>query len=83
MPPHVINKIMKNAQLLRKAHSNLELLRKCRTSGRQRRHAANKFSTDDPLLEQIRDEIPKTDVNTLTPEEALFKLNEIKTLLRK
>lgn len=38
---------------------------------------------DDPLLYQIRDDILSTDINTLTPVEALMKLNEIKTLLGK
>ncbi|HAG16541.1 MAG TPA: DNA mismatch repair protein MutS [Bacteroidales bacterium] len=38
---------------------------------------------DDPLLYQIRDEILSTDINTLTPVEALLKLNEIKKLLGK
>lgn len=36
---------------------------------------------DDPLLEQIRDEILNTDVDNLTPVEALNKLNEIKRLI--
>ncbi len=38
---------------------------------------------DDPLLEQIKTDILKTDINTLTPVEALMKLNEIKALLTK
>ncbi|MDA3905634.1 MAG: DNA mismatch repair protein MutS [Bacteroidales bacterium] len=38
---------------------------------------------DDPLLYQIRDDILSTDINTLTPVEALMKLNEIKNLLGK
>lgn len=38
---------------------------------------------DDPLLYQIRDEILSTDINTLTPVEALLKLNEIKKMLGK
>jgi len=38
---------------------------------------------NDPLLEQIRDDILDTDINTLTPVEALMKLNEIKNLLKK
>ncbi len=38
---------------------------------------------DDPLLENLRDEILNTDVNTLTPVEALMKLNSIKNLLEK
>lgn len=38
---------------------------------------------DDPLLYQIRDDILRIDINTLTPVEALLKLNEIKKLLGK
>ncbi len=38
---------------------------------------------DDPLLEQIKEDILNTDINTLTPVEALMKLNEIKKLLGK
>ena len=38
------------------------------------------FQLDDPVLSQIRDEIKNLDVNTLTPVEALMKLNEIKKL---
>ena len=36
------------------------------------------FQLDDPVLEAIRDEIKNTDINSLTPLEALNKLNEIK-----
>jgi DNA mismatch repair protein MutS len=39
------------------------------------------FQLNDPLLEQIKDEIVSTDINTLTPVEALMKLNEIKKLI--
>jgi DNA mismatch repair protein MutS len=38
------------------------------------------FQLDDPVLKQIRDEIKNLDINTLTPLEALNKLNEIKKL---
>ncbi len=41
------------------------------------------FQLDDPVLEQIREEILRVDVNNLTPVEALNKLNEIKKLLGK
>jgi DNA mismatch repair protein MutS len=41
------------------------------------------FQLDDPVLSQIREEIINIDINTLTPVEALFKLNEIKKLLGK
>ena len=38
------------------------------------------FQLDDPVLEQIRDEVKHLDINNLTPLEALNKLNEIKKL---
>ncbi|HYG51396.1 MAG TPA: DNA mismatch repair protein MutS [Flavobacteriales bacterium] len=36
------------------------------------------FQLNDPVLEQIKEQIEKTDIDTLTPVEALIKLNEIK-----
>ena len=39
------------------------------------------FQLDDPVLEQIKHEITKIDIDTLTPIEALMKLNEIKKLV--
>ena len=38
------------------------------------------FQLDDPVLIQIRDQIKGIDINSLTPLEALNKLNEIKKL---
>ncbi len=38
------------------------------------------FQLDDPVLIQIRDQIKGIDINSLTPIEALNKLNEIKKL---
>lgn len=38
---------------------------------------------NDPLLEEIREDILHIDINSLTPVEALMKLNEIKKLLKK
>ena len=40
------------------------------------------FQLDDPVLEQIRDEIKNLDINNLTPVEALNKLNDIKRIIR-
>ncbi|WP_028376690.1 DNA mismatch repair protein MutS [Leeuwenhoekiella sp. MAR_2009_132] len=39
------------------------------------------FNLDDPLLEEIKEEILHIDIDTLTPVEALMKLNEIKRML--
>lgn len=39
------------------------------------------FQLDDPVLENIREELTKIDINTLTPIEALMKLNFIKKMI--
>jgi DNA mismatch repair protein MutS len=39
------------------------------------------FQLDDPVLIDIRDQIKDTDINSLTPVEALLMLNEIKKKL--
>ncbi|MGL5228215.1 MAG: DNA mismatch repair protein MutS [Bacteroidales bacterium] len=39
------------------------------------------FQLDDPVLSQVRDEIKNTDINNLTPIEALNKLHEIKKII--
>lgn len=39
------------------------------------------FQLDDPVLENIREELTKIDINTLTPIEALMKLNSIKKMI--
>jgi len=33
---------------------------------------------DNPILEELKDEISKIDINSLTPVEALLKLSELK-----
>lgn len=39
------------------------------------------FQLNDPLLQQIKEDILQIDINTLTPVEALLKLNEIKRIV--
>ncbi len=39
------------------------------------------FQLNDPVLENIKEELQKTDINILTPVEALMKLNEIKKMI--
>lgn len=80
MPQIVIQKAQKLLKQLEKRHSSEEL------SGIK---SANDelqlsfFNLDDPLLEDIKEEIMNIDINTLTPVEALMKLNEIKRMLVK
>jgi DNA mismatch repair protein MutS len=39
------------------------------------------FQLNDPVLESVKEELIKVDINTLTPVEALMKLNDIKRML--
>tara|TARA_Y100000593_G_scaffold95062_2_gene199008 strand:+ start:47198 stop:49765 length:2568 start_codon:yes stop_codon:yes gene_type:complete len=39
------------------------------------------FQLDDPVLQNIKEELINIDINTLTPVEALMKLNEIKKMV--
>ena len=45
-------------------------------------HQLSFFQLDDPVLSQVRDELLNIDVNSLTPLEALNKLNDIKKILK-
>lgn len=81
MPQYVINRANKILEKLEKNHSSEELVGKLKQVANQPQLSF--FNLDDPLLEQIRDEIVGLDINTLTPVEALMKLNEIKRMLVK
>lgn len=81
MPQQVIQKANKILKKLEKSHSSDELsdnLKSMRDDVQ-----LSFFNLDDPLLEDIREEILHTDIDTLTPVEALMKLNEIKRMLVK
>ena len=79
MPQTVILKAQKLLKKLEKNHSGEELLGKSAKEDLQ----LSIFNLDDPLLEEIKVEILSLDINTLTPVEALMKLNEIKRMLSK
>jgi len=81
MPQQVIHKANKILKKLEKSHSSEELTDKLQSA--QNEMQLSFFNLDDPLLEQIKEEITHLDINTLTPVEALMKLNEIKRLLTK
>jgi DNA mismatch repair protein MutS len=81
MPQQVIHKANKILKKLEKSHSSDELTDKLQSV--QNEMQLSFFNLDDPLLEQIKEEITHLDINTLTPVEALMKLNEIKRLLTK
>ena len=81
MPGQVIKKAEKILKKLEKSHSSEELTEKLQTIPNDLQLSF--FNLDDPLLEQIKEEIQYLDINTLTPVEALMKLNEIKRMLSK
>lgn len=81
MPQQVISKANKILKKLEKSHSSEELTDKLNLA--QSEMQLSFFNLDDPLLEQIKEEITHLDINTLTPVEALMKLNEIKRMLTK
>ncbi len=81
MPQQVIHKANKILKKLEQSHSNEELTEKLHSA--QNEMQLSFFKLDDPLLEQLKEEITQLDINTLTPVEALMKLNEIKRLLTK
>ena len=79
MPQIVIQKAQKLLKKLEKNHSS-ESLSGIKTKDEMQ---LNIFNLDDPLLEEIREDIMNLDINTLTPIEALMKLNELKRMLQK
>jgi DNA mismatch repair protein MutS len=81
MPQQVIRRANKILSKLEKSHSSEALTDKVKTLKDDLQLSF--FNLDDPLLEQIKDEILNIDINTLTPVEALMKLNEIKRMLVK
>ena len=81
MPQQVVQKAGKILKKLEKSHSSEEIADTLEQS--QNEMQLSFFNLDDPLLEEIKDEILHLDIDTLTPVEALMKLNEIKRLLSK
>ena len=80
MPQIVILKAQKLLKKLEKDHSS-EVLNGIKSNKEEMQMSF--FNLDDPLLEEIKDEILNLDINTITPMEALMKLNEIKRMLTK
>ena len=81
MPQQVIRRANKILKKLEQSHSSEELTDKVKSLKDEMQLSF--FNLDDPLLEEIKDEILHTDIDTLTPVEALMKLNEIKRMLVK
>lgn len=87
MPKKVTSRAKQMLKILEKSHSerqnNVESknLKKAVKRGIDENLQLSFIQLDDPLLNQIKNDILNTDVDTLTPVEALMKLNEIKKTL--
>ncbi|QUY55303.1 DNA mismatch repair protein MutS [Chryseobacterium arthrosphaerae] len=79
------------AKVVNRANEILKTLEASRTQGSNSSESIKRvteenmqlsfFQLDDPVLENIREELTKIDINTLTPIEALMKLNAIKKMI--
>lgn len=81
MPQQVLHRANKILKKLERSHSSEELTDKVKSIKDEMQLSF--FNLDDPLLQEIKEEILHTDIDILTPVEALMKLNEIKRMLVK
>jgi len=89
---HVAKMAGMPSRLVGRANEILKRLEQERTGGehikdsikkiQQQAYQLQMFSIDDPTLVKIRDMLNNLDVNTLTPVEALMKLDEIQRILK-
>ena len=77
MPKEVLNRADQILLQLEKSHSG-DLKSEAKAIAADANMQLSFFQLDDPVLMQIKEEIENLDINTLTPVEALMKLNEIK-----
>ena len=83
MPKSVVERAKVIMKRLEKAHSSKEEVSNEEKLSPDDVMQLSFFQLDDPILERIRDEIQDLDINSLTPVEALMKLNEIKKMIGK
>ena len=81
MPQPVLQRSKKILKQLEKSHSSDALTEKVKDLNAEMQLSF--FNLDDPLLEELKADILDTDIDRLTPVEALMKLNEIKRKLSK
>ena len=79
MPKDILNRAQQMLLQLEQAHSSESTKKAIKADDSELQLSF--FQLDDPVLSQIKTEITKIDIDTLTPIEALMKLNEIKKLV--
>jgi DNA mismatch repair protein MutS len=82
MPKSLVNRANEVLEELEKSHIKNQLAKPVADLAEKREgFQMSFFQLDDPVLKQIRDQIASTDINNLTPIEALNKLYEIKKMI--
>ncbi|MGP1446708.1 MAG: DNA mismatch repair protein MutS [Candidatus Limimorpha sp.] len=80
MPKKVIERAETLLTMLERSHTGNDVEKAAAVSSNDGLQLSF-IQLDDPLLLQIKEDILNTNIDTLTPVEALMKLNEIKKLL--
>ncbi|OFY50185.1 MAG: DNA mismatch repair protein MutS [Bacteroidetes bacterium GWF2_41_31] len=81
MPRKVLERARQMLTILEKNHSSEALNQAIKKTSNPDHMQLSFIQLDDPLLLQIKADILNTNIDVLTPVEALMKLNEIKKLL--
>ena len=79
MPKPILDRSKELLLKLEKSHSSEELTARVKDLGSETQLSF--FNLDDPILEEIKQDILSIDIDQLSPVEALIKLNEIKRKL--
>ncbi len=82
MPRKVVDRADALLSMLEKSHSHENLDEAVKENKQIDSMQLSFIQLDDPLLLQIKDDILNINIDTLTPVEALMKLNEIKKMLK-
>ncbi|HYK76787.1 MAG TPA: DNA mismatch repair protein MutS, partial [Daejeonella sp.] len=82
MPPKLISRANEILKRLEQERTGGEHIKDSIKKIQQQAYQLQMFSIDDPVLVKIRDVLNNLDVNTLTPVEALMKLDEIQRVLK-
>lgn len=82
MPPKLIGRASEILKRLEQERTGGEKIKDSMRKIQKQAHQLQMFAIDDPILEKIRDMLNNLDVNSLTPVEALMKLDEIQRVLK-
>jgi DNA mismatch repair protein MutS len=82
MPPKVLSRANEILKKLEHERTGGESIKESIKKVQKQAVQMQMFSIDDPVLVKIRDMLNNLDVNTLTPVEAMMKLDEIQRMIK-